>query len=110
MPAPPGVKIISSKWVYKLKLRVDGQIDRYKARLVAKGYDQTPGLDYFENFSFVVKPTTIQVVLTLAVSQKWPIKQLDVHNATLNGELSEAVYMGLSNPIKLGIPNSATLF
>lgn len=78
VPPPRGVKIISYKWAFKLKLRVDDQIDRYKARLVAKGYDQTHGLDYFETFSLIVKPITIQVVLTIVIFQNWPIKQLVV--------------------------------
>lgn len=68
VPPPPGDK--NYKWVYELKLRVDGKIDRYEARLLAKGYDQTHGLDYFDTFRPVVKSTTIWVVITIVVSQK----------------------------------------
>ena len=53
---------------------------------------QTLRLDYFETFSHVVKPTTIRIVLVLALSHKWPIRQLDIHNAFLNGDLEEEVY------------------
>ena len=88
MSLPPDHKVIGCKWVFKVKLKPDGSLERYKAQLVAKGFQQTLGLDYFETFSPVVKPTTIRIVLSLALSLQWPIKQLDVHNAFLNGDLS----------------------
>jgi histone deacetylase 1/2 len=90
---PAAVNIIGCKWVYKLKHKPNRSIDRYKARLVAKGYHQTIGLDYFEMFSPVVKAATIRIILTIAISFQWEIRQLDVHNAFLNDELEEQVYM-----------------
>nr|GFC39005.1 ribonuclease H-like domain-containing protein [Tanacetum cinerariifolium] len=68
-------------------------LSRYKARLVANGSNQQQGIDVDETFSSVAKPATIRNVLSLAVSRKWPIHQLDVKNAFLNGNLSETVYM-----------------
>ncbi|GKA76356.1 ribonuclease H-like domain-containing protein [Tanacetum coccineum] len=68
-------------------------LSRYKARLVANGSSQQLGVDFDETFSPVVKSATIRTVLSLAVSRQWPIHQLDVKNAFLNGDLSETVYM-----------------
>lgn len=87
------MNIVGCRWVYRIKRKADGSIDRYKARLGAKGFNQQEGLDYDETFGSVVKSATIRTILSIAHSRDWPIKQLDIRNAFLNGFLFEEVYM-----------------
>ncbi|KAG8501432.1 hypothetical protein CXB51_003747 [Gossypium anomalum] len=93
MPLLAGRRAIGCKWIFKIKRNVDGSVARYKGRLVVKGYLQEAGIDFHETFSPVVKPTTIRVVLAIAVSLGWSLRQVDVNNAFLNGDLSEEIYM-----------------
>ena len=93
VPATPGINLVGCKWVYKLKLHSDGSIARYKAHLVAKGFHQQPGIDYTETFSPVVKLATVRLILTIAVSFRWSLREVDISNAFLHGFLKEEVFM-----------------
>jgi hypothetical protein len=87
------MNIVDCMWVFKVKRKADGTLDKYKARLIAKGYKQRYGIDYDDTFSLVVKAATILLVLSIAVSRGWSLRQLDVQNAFLHGVLEEDVYM-----------------
>lgn len=89
---PSNREPIGCKWVFRIKRNADGTIKKYKARLVAKGFHQQHGFDFFETFSPVVKPTTVRVVITMALTNNWPIRQIGINNAFLNGDLSEEVF------------------
>jgi hypothetical protein len=78
VPPETDHNLIDCKWVYKVKHKADGSIDRYKAHLVAKGYKQQYGIDYDDTFSPMVKFATIRLVLSIVVSQGWCLRQLDV--------------------------------
>eukprot|EP00253_Pinus_taeda_P030272 PITA_30272 len=88
-----GKKPISCKWVYKVKYKVDGTLDKYKARLVARGFSQKEGIDNEETFAPTAKMSTIRLVLALAAQFSWKVHQMDVKSVFLNGDLQEEVYM-----------------
>ncbi|GJR05694.1 ribonuclease H-like domain-containing protein [Tanacetum coccineum] len=90
---PLGRKAIGNKWIYKIKYKSSGDIDRYKARLVVKGCSKKEGVDFNETFSPIVKMSTVRCFIALFVINSWPLFQLDINNAFLYGDIDEDIYM-----------------
>ena len=76
--SPMGVKPIGCKWIFSLKLKSDGILDRYKVRLATPENQQEYGIDYEETFAPVTKMTMVRTILAVAASQSWPLYQMDV--------------------------------
>lgn len=81
---PQGKKIVLCKWLFSIKYKSNGTIDRYKAKLVAKEYTQTYKIDYQETFDPMAKMNIVRVILSLTVNLDWLLKQFDLKNAFLH--------------------------
>lgn len=87
---PRGKRTVGCRWVYTLKHKADGSIER--ARIVAKGFTQTYSINYLETFAPVAKLNSlnsIRVILSVAANRSWPLHQLDVKRAFLHGDLHQ---------------------
>ncbi|KAF3653575.1 putative receptor-like cytosolic serine/threonine-protein kinase RBK1-like [Capsicum annuum] len=93
VPKPEKCNPVTCKWVFRLKKKSNGTIDRFKARLVARGFSQNYGLDYEETFSPVAKMVTVRSLISLTAFKSWKLWQLDIQNAFLYGELDRVVFM-----------------
>jgi Reverse transcriptase (RNA-dependent DNA polymerase) len=82
------IRPLGTKWVMKVKN--DG---RYRARLVVQGFTQIPGIDFKESHAPVANDVTICLLLSLSITNKWAVQQIDVETAFLYGELNETVYL-----------------
>jgi hypothetical protein len=95
VPRPKNESIISSRWVFKIKLDNNNKPVRFKSRLVARGFQQQQGVNYDETFAPVVKMKSIKLVLSLAASRDMELQQIDFDTAYLNATLQHTVYMEL---------------
>ena len=90
---PPGRKVIGSRWVFLIKYKADGSVERYKGRLVAQGFSQRPGLDFGETFASTVKWATLRAILAIAAYEDLEIESVDISSAFLNGDIDAEIYM-----------------
>ena len=90
---PEDRKAIDSKWVFKVKAKEDGSVDKFKARLVIKGFSQRPGIDFDETFSPVAHAVSVRMVFALAAASSMHLRQIDIVGAFLQADLTEEIYM-----------------
>lgn len=98
---PKGSKILSNRWVFKIKRKLDGNIERYKARLVVRGNEQREGIDFKEVFAPVARLETIRTFLAACVQKKMHVHQMDVVTAYVQGDLFEDIYMNQPDPFTI---------
>ena len=94
---PSRKSAICCKWVYKIKTRSDGTVDRYKARLIARGFTQEYVIDYEETFAPVARLSSVRTLIAIFAARKWPLFKMDVKNVFFNDELSKEVYFEASS-------------
>ena len=78
MNLSPSCKLLSFKWVFKRKQKVDGSIDKYKARLVIKDCKQIEDLDYFDTYSLMMRISSIRMVLVIYALRNLEVHQMNV--------------------------------
>lgn len=92
VPCPPDRNLVSTKWVFKRKLRADNTVEKYRARWVARGFSQRPGEDFVDTFAPVLSYASMRLVLALAALNAWDIFQTDVPVAFLHSTMDKEVY------------------
>ena len=75
---PKGKKPVRCKWIFTVKHKADGGIERFKARLMVKGFTQSYGVDYQKTFAPIAKLNTIRVLISLEVNLDWSLQQVDI--------------------------------
>ena len=88
---PQGSRPISSKWIFKKKLKPDSSINKYEARLVTRGFDQRKGIDYFDTYFSVIKIVTVRTLVALAVIHNLVVHQMNMKTVFINDELEDKI-------------------
>src|SRR3954469_16406153 len=106
-PLPPDKNIIPTRWLYKVKFKGDGSIERFKARLVAKGYIQEQGIDFEDTYSPVFKLASLRILLSIGAIHDLDIHQMDVKTAFLHGDIDTDIYVQQPQGYDRQYPNLA---
>lgn len=80
-------KIISTKWVFKIKKTLTSEVEKFKARFVARGFTQQPGIDCKETCAPLTWLESLRVILTMTGEKGWNCWQLNIKSAFINIEL-----------------------
>ncbi|GKA88264.1 retrovirus-related pol polyprotein from transposon TNT 1-94 [Tanacetum coccineum] len=94
---PIGRNIIKVKWIWKNKIDAENKVIRNKSCLVAKGYGQEEEIDFEESFAPVARLEAVRIFMAYAAHKNFPIFQMDVKTAFLNGPLQEEVFVQQPN-------------
>ncbi|CAI7807711.1 unnamed protein product [Closterium sp. NIES-53] len=87
--------VLTGKWVFRVKTKADGTIDKFKARWVVRGFDQEHGRDFTETFAPVSRHTSLRILLAIAAMKKKKLRQIDVANAFLYGPVDAEIFVEL---------------
>ena len=87
------MNLVSTKWVFTVKLWVDGTVEQFKARLVARGFSQVYGEDYTETFAPTVQMDTLRIFLAIVAAEDLECHQYDIKNAFTESKLQEKIYL-----------------
>ncbi|CAI7874129.1 unnamed protein product [Closterium sp. NIES-53] len=87
--------ILTGKWVFRVKTKADGTIDKFKARWVVRGFDQEHGRDFTETFAPLCRHTSLRILLAIAAMKKKKLRQIDVANAFLHATIDAEIYVEL---------------
>jgi len=98
---PAGRKLVTTKWVFRPKHDIQGNITKYKARLVARGFEQIYGKDFDETYSPVTRLSSLRLLFALAMQFHLELQQMDVETAFLNATLNEEVYITIPEGIQV---------
>jgi reverse transcriptase-like protein len=107
VPCPKGHKVVRSRWIFHIKHRPNGTIQKYKARLVIQGFTQVKNIDYNETFAPVAKFASLHAILTLAAEEDLEVHQMDVKSTYLNGILKQEIFMEV--PPSFDVPEGMVL-
>ncbi|CAI7819343.1 unnamed protein product [Closterium sp. NIES-53] len=87
--------ILTRKWVFRVKTKADGTIDKFKARWVVRGFDQEHGRDFTETFAPVSRHTSLRILLAVAAMKRKKLRQIDVANAFLYAPVDAEIYVDI---------------
>ncbi|GJV22567.1 retrovirus-related pol polyprotein from transposon TNT 1-94 [Tanacetum coccineum] len=90
---PIGKNIIAIKWIWKNKNDAENMVIQNKSRLVAKGYGQEEGINFEESSVPVTRLEVVRIFMACTTHKNFPIYQMDVKTAFLDGPLKEEVFV-----------------
>ncbi|KAL2885232.1 Retrovirus-related Pol polyprotein from transposon TNT 1-94 [Ceratocystis lukuohia] len=93
VPFRNGIKLVNTKFIFKIKPSTDEQPERLKARLVAQGFRQEQGVDFHETYAPTPKQTTTRAFFAMVCGLDLECRKVDARNAFAQAKLEEVVYV-----------------